>query len=237
MGKNLCPVNIVEVSGSQTFSLDLPAGTYTISSEVQSTDQDANYCLMLFTYDDSTTKEVNINRSSAAGQRVSVTTTFTKAVTRVRVYAGSSYATSVGDTATFNKLQIEVGTVATDYVPYLPDDIYPEPQTEIGKYYRALAGYSTEVPEPTCRETQLIYKLISPDYTLSFTQATCTIEAYLFDLINGTKTMLEHDPKCDSEKFLAMMIGKAVEEIPALNCERNFWMEKAVEARETTSHV
>ena len=119
--KNLCQENQIafDISQSITFAKPIPAGTFTISSVVESTDTDTTYSLMLFYYSDGTTKEVNINRSTGS-ERKSVTTEFLKEVTKVRVYAGSSHNTSVGDTAIFTDFQIEAGSVATSYVPYNP---------------------------------------------------------------------------------------------------------------------
>ena len=247
MGKNLSNVNTLSFTGSQsvTFENVIPSGVYTISAVVESADTDAEYCLILFTYSDDTTKEVSINRS-ADGERVSTTTTFEKDVKKARFYAGSSYTTSTGDTASFDMIQIEAGEQMTDYEAYQPEtDPEPEPEpeppeppeseyeppaSEIGKYYKALAGYTVDLPEPTCRETQLIKKLIDSEYVPDFTSAGCNTEAYLFDLINGTQEMAEHEPGNDAEKYLAALTGNTVEDMPELDCERNFWMNEAVKA-------
>lgn len=120
MSKNLCPENnLVDIDSSYTvrFETNLPAGTYTASAIVESTDTDGSTCLMLFYYADNTTTEVYIGRSSA-GERVSKTFTLVKGATKVRIYAGEGYNPSVGDTYTFANLQIEAGSVATSYVPY-----------------------------------------------------------------------------------------------------------------------
>lgn len=114
--KNLCPVNHLEVSVSQSVNISLPAGTYTISGDVESTDTDDDYCTILFTYSDGTTKESGISR----GVGVSTTVTLEKDVTRARFYAGISHSLSSGDTATFKNLQIESGSQATEYAPYQP---------------------------------------------------------------------------------------------------------------------
>lgn len=117
---NLCPVNNISVETSEQvkFGKSLPAGTYTISGIIASTDTDASQCLILFYYDDSTTKEVNIGRS-VGNERVSVTTTLDKSFSRIRVYAGESYATSSGDTATYSDFMVEAGSSATEYEAYI----------------------------------------------------------------------------------------------------------------------
>lgn len=129
-GKNLCSVaNISITSGSQTVSLDeIPAGTYTISAVVTSTDTDANECLMMFYYTDSNTKEINIGRSTG-DTRVSVSVKFDKPVNKVRVYASTAHGTSSGDTASVSDLQIESGSTATAYEAYT--DGTPSPETPV----------------------------------------------------------------------------------------------------------
>ena len=128
-GKNLCSVADIEISGSQTVSLDeIPAGTYTISAVVTSTDTDANECLMMFYYTDSNTKEINIGRSTG-DTRVSVSVKFDKPVNKVRVYASTAHGTSSGDTASVNDLQIESGSTATAYEVYT--DGQPSPTNPV----------------------------------------------------------------------------------------------------------
>lgn len=127
--KNLSDVANVEISGSQTvtFGKEIPAGTYTISAVVTSTDTDTTECLMLFYYTDSTTKEVSIKRSTGDA-RVSTTTTFDKAVNKVRIYAADNHGNSTGDTASVKDLQIEAGSTATAYEPY--DDGTPSSENQ-----------------------------------------------------------------------------------------------------------
>lgn len=118
--KNLCPVNDISVETSEQvkFGKSLPAGTYTISGVITSTDTDVSQCLILFYYDDGTTKEVNIGRS-VGSERVSVIATLDKSFSRIRVYAGESYATSSGDTATCSDFMVEAGSSATEYEAYI----------------------------------------------------------------------------------------------------------------------
>ena len=208
--------NLISFENSQsiTFSEIIPPGTYTISSVVESSDIDATYCLLLFYYNDNATKEININRS-AAGERKSVIAEFTKSVTKVRIYAGANYNGSVGDTATFTKFLIESDS----------------PESEIEQYYKALAGYSTEYPESTCRETKLIHKLLDANYQLDFavTEQSSRVEKYLLDLINGTTEMLSNVPKTDTEKVLHKLIGGEVADYSPINCDRNYWMLNCLE--------
>ena len=133
--KNLCPVNDISITTSEQikFGVTLPAGEYTISGVIKSTDTDVSQCLILFYYDDGSTKEVNINRS-VTDEMVSATVTLTKSFSRMRIYAGESYATSDGDTATYNDFQIEEGSVVSGYEPYI------QPQTFAVSTPNALPG-------------------------------------------------------------------------------------------------
>lgn len=233
MSKNLCPENNLSFENSQTvrFETALPAGTYTTSAVVKSTDTDSDVCLMLFYYADGTTKESYISRS-IGDERVSKTETFAQDVTRVRIYASEGYNPSVGDTATFINLMIEAGSVATDYVPY-GDDPEPEPtedeqaEAEVSMYWAAVAAVipTAVLPEPTCRETILLKKLLDSTYEVPFTNSQSRVEGYLWDLVNGTTEMLTNIPKSDKEKYLHCMIGGTVDEMPNLGaCEVNYWM-------------
>ena len=137
--KNLCPVNdiSVETSAQIKFGTILPAGEYTISGVIKSTDTDVSQCLLLFYYDEGSTKETNINRSSDS-ERVSVTVSLKKPCSRMRIYAGESHATSNGDTATYNDFQIEEGSTVTSYEPYI------SPQTFAVSTPNALPGIPVE---------------------------------------------------------------------------------------------
>lgn len=114
----------------------------------------------------------------------------------------------------------------------IPDDSpYFDPQTEVGKYYKALARYTTEMPNPTCRESQLIRAILDPDYTLPFTvdETYSRAERYLWDILHNTQEMLTNIPKSAKEKFLHMMIGGEVTEYPTVDNEVLFWMQRCVE--------
>lgn len=114
----------------------------------------------------------------------------------------------------------------------IPDDSpYFDPQTEVGKYYKALARYSTEMPNPTCRESRLIRAILDPDYTLPFTvdETYSRAERYLWDILHNTQEMIINIPKSAKEKFLHMMIGGEVMEYPTVDNEVLFWMQRCVE--------
>lgn len=122
------------------------------------------------------------------------------------------------------------------YVQYLKNEDlhegpFSDPYSEIGKYYKALARYTLEYPEATCRETQLIRAIMDPNYICPFTVTydSSLIEKYLWDILQETTEMISNVPQSDAEKFLHMMIGGSVEDYPDLDCERNFWMSRCVE--------
>lgn len=236
MSKNLCPENDISFENSQTirFETPIPAGEYTVSAIVESTDTDSSNCLLLFYYADDSTLEVYIGRSPIdSTERVFNTFTIAQDATKVRIYASEGYNPSVGDTATFSKLQIEAGNQMTDYVPYRDE---PEPaedvdETEVISYYMALAGRVSlsDLHDPTCRETTLLRKLLDTGYepVLSISFAHSRVEGYLFDLIEGTSLMLANIPKSDKEKYLHVAIGGTVDDMPNPGvCEFNYWMNK-----------
>lgn len=413
--KNLCPVNDIsfETSTQIRFGVTLPAGEYTVSGVIKSTDTDVSQCLLLFYYEDGSTKETNINRS-VTDERVSVTVVLKKPCSRMRIYAGESHATSSGDTATYNDFQIEEGSTASEFEPYIPPQTFAvstpnalpgipvvdggnytdlngqhwvgnlvdfatgkhtlfvnkeilvnapnftespdhpgffiwdhavgnvykdasnpcilsfapygtvdaecayingqqiayrpatpmtaeevnalfvqmqsssvpayligqlaspvesnlsteqieafkqlhtyEPATIVGNdqdvwmevtykssedeplpeepeesdeaeiisYYKALAGQAVDLHEPTCKEAYLLAAIIDPMYTPPFSWVTSRVEAYLWDILSGTQTMLTNIPKSDKEKFLHVAIGGTVDELPNPGvCLLNYWM-------------
>ena len=235
MSKNLCPENNISFENSQTVRFDtpIPAGTYTVSAIVKSTDTDRSTCLLLFYYADNSTLEVYIGRSSG-GERVGKTFTLAQDATKVRIYASEGYTPSVGDTGSFTNLQIEAGDQMTDYVPY-GEEVTPKPEPdvtheeyEVTEYYAALAGLRdvSTLMMPTCRETMLLRKLLDPSYYIPpFMEIQSRTEGYLLDLINGMSTMLSNIPKSDKEKYLHIVIGGTVDEMPNPGvCELNHWM-------------
>ena len=245
MSKNLCPENNVtfETSYQIKFETPLPAGTYTCSAIIESTDVESAACLMLFYYADGTTKELYITRKP--GERVFETVILDQDSSRVRIYASEGHAMSSGDTATYSQLQIEVGDQMTDYEPY-GDEPEPEPEpepsedysneAEVTVYFMAMAHVIpiAILPKPTCRLTHLLRKYLDPDYVFpeSFsTGAQSIAEIYIWDLILGTDAGLANIPQSDMEKYLHTMIGGTVDEMPnPMSSLLNYWMNQALEA-------
>lgn len=107
-----------------------------------------------------------------------------------------------------------------------------DPYAELTLYYKALAGFESldNLPMPHSRESGLVRKLLDSSYELGFSvnENSSRNERYLWDLINGTSTMLTNIPKSDTEKFLHVMIGGTVEEYPVVDTELDYWMDKCV---------
>ena len=118
--KNLCSTNNLtfETSEQIKFAVNIPAGDYIISANIESTDTDSTANLALFYYADGTTKEVYLTRGSG---RVFKTFTLTKEATRVRLYASEGHSLSSGDTATWSDIQIEAGSEMTPFDSYITE--------------------------------------------------------------------------------------------------------------------
>lgn len=116
-----------------------------------------------------------------------------------------------------------------------------DPYAELALYYKALAGFESldNLPMPHSRESSLVRKLLDSSYELGFgvTENSSRNERYLWDLINGTSTMLTNVPKSDTEKFLHMMIGGVVEEYPVVDTELDYWMDKCVQYMNSNGNI
>jgi hypothetical protein len=100
----------------------LPPGVYTISALCTSSDIDDTRCRVNFQKATSV-GDGNVYVYFNRGVRDSGIVTLEKEVTKVYLYSSTSNAFSDGDTATFSNIQIETGSIATEYEPY------KEPQT------------------------------------------------------------------------------------------------------------
>lgn len=91
----------------------LAGQAYTLSADVESNDTDATQCLV---YDATNTAVLGfIDR----GERVPLTFTPKKDCNLIQIYASKDYNASVDDTATLKNVQLEAGSSATKYVPYV----------------------------------------------------------------------------------------------------------------------
>lgn len=116
-GKNVWPYGDVSGTQRKAITVDIKAGTYTISANVTSSDTDYDYNLILFYYEDNTTESVYIDR----GTRQSVNVTLSKNVKSINFYASRGNNVSVGDTFSFTDIQLEIGSTATAYEAYTAD--------------------------------------------------------------------------------------------------------------------
>lgn len=116
-----------------------------------------------------------------------------------------------------------------------------DPYAELALYYKALAGFESldNLPMPHSRESSLVRKLLDSSYELGFgvNENSSRNERYLWDLINGTSTMLTNVPKSDTEKFLHSMIGGTVEEYPVVDTELDYWMDKCVNYMNSNGNI
>lgn len=128
MGKNLLNCGTVELSEMKTVmkktDASLPAGTYTFSATITSTDTNSssNESGVGFELADGTIEMKMAKR----GTRSSITFNATQTIVQVHIYAGMNYPQSVGDTATYADCQLERGASATEYEPYKTPVEYPQ---------------------------------------------------------------------------------------------------------------
>ena len=115
--KNLFPYSTITGTEFYQQHLNTPikAGTYTISALVSSSDTDSDLSSIVFEDEDKIYPEtVNLSRNN----RSSTTFTINHDCSYVTFFASNSYTNSIGDTFTISDIQIEEGSVATDYQPY-----------------------------------------------------------------------------------------------------------------------
>ena len=119
---NTTQKGIVSFDGYIQFLLykPLPAGTYTLSCELESDFSATTYCKMRF----SASQNVNavgsfigdVNIEIGTGRK-KYTFTLTQTAYSVRVFAGTTTSNAAGHTAVWKNIQIEVGNKATYYIP------------------------------------------------------------------------------------------------------------------------
>jgi hypothetical protein len=116
-GKNLVPYGTITFTKNKSILLDnpLPEGTYTISAQITSNDTDSEYSAVSINSKSEVVKYIALKR----GTRVSSTFTATKPITNLDFCAAYNYSQGEADSATWADIQIEEGTVATDYEPYI----------------------------------------------------------------------------------------------------------------------
>lgn len=120
-GKNLWANG--NISGTAYVSVNLkkqiPAGTYTFSAVVNSSDVDAAACLV---NDITNNIQLGLIARSTGTERKSITFTLAQPTSEIALYASITYAQSTGDTFSFEDIQIEEGTTATSYAQFAKDN-------------------------------------------------------------------------------------------------------------------
>jgi len=127
-GKNLCPQNNLNITNvNVTIPVNLDIGTYTFSIQDYQTNG-SGQSLVQALYEGETSYVYLLGLSST--NKV-VTTTLSRKLTNIRVFADLNYASSQGKTTTITSLMIESGSTATEYEPYVggipsPNPDYPQ---------------------------------------------------------------------------------------------------------------
>lgn len=98
----------------------IPKGKYTLSADVTSSDTNDSKCAILMIGMSGTSYVQKITR----GNRQSVTIDAPEDCYSIRFYASIDYANSVGDTFTFDNIQLELSETATEYEPYQETTAY-----------------------------------------------------------------------------------------------------------------
>jgi hypothetical protein len=101
-----------------TLEKPLLPGTYTLSAVVVSNDTNGTSSMVSFI--DGNANGNNVNVLLKRNNRASVKVTLTAAVSTIRFCAGPDTSNSSGDTAEYTDIQIEQGSVATQFEPYKP---------------------------------------------------------------------------------------------------------------------
>ena len=118
-GKNLCTLGDKTFEQYQEYEVDeIPAGSYTYSGVITSTDTDANKSSIIMLDANKTTLVAKGMDRSVGGSRVSWSFTVSSPIKYIRLYASNGFPSGAGDVATFSDNMIELGSTATDYAPY-----------------------------------------------------------------------------------------------------------------------
>ena len=116
-GKNLVPWGNVTFTKNMVYkpANPIPAGTYTLSAVITSTDTDGELSAVSINNTSEVLKYIPLRR----GGTVSSTFTVTKPITALDFCAAYNYNQGVDDVATWANIQLEKGTTATPYEPWV----------------------------------------------------------------------------------------------------------------------
>jgi hypothetical protein len=108
-------ITITESAGYKSIDVEIPTGNYMLSLELTSTDTDNTHSqISLVDENDTYIRQLSVARN----ERWVASLNIDRPVKQIRFYSGYNAPQSAGDTATFKRIQLEEGTVVTDYVPY-----------------------------------------------------------------------------------------------------------------------
>lgn len=115
-GKNLLNIPNVTFSAYKKYDLPepIPAGTYQLSAKIISSDENSTKSLIAFYNGGTSVGQRTFNRNVLEGGQI----TLNQSATKVYIYASNSYSNSLGDTATFENVQLETLSTITSYEPY-----------------------------------------------------------------------------------------------------------------------
>lgn len=118
--KNLLNIGSVTFTRAINYNdLKIPAGTYTFSAKITSNDTDSDKSRAYFYKDGNLVTFINLSRNT----RNSVKFTLTSDADRISLFASYDNAHSTDDTATYENVQLEKGSVATEYEPYYKTEV------------------------------------------------------------------------------------------------------------------
>ena len=113
-GRNLWNWGDVALVQNRTVVFCLDAGTYVFTSDVESSDTDADYDLVAFTYEDGKMLFYQIDR----GKQKSIKVVLTRKTRSITFYASRTNDLGEGDTATFKNIMIGKSAEVFPYEPY-----------------------------------------------------------------------------------------------------------------------
>lgn len=121
VGKNLCPYKDVEGVRRERINISLLPNTYTLSAVCTSEDTVYNQCAFLFEFIDGSYSSLKqLNRNVRSSENI----TLSKKTRYLYLYASVNDPYSANLDFKFSDIQIEVGSTATAYEPYVTPTIY-----------------------------------------------------------------------------------------------------------------
>lgn len=113
--KNLLDCGTVSVDGYITLQTSIPAGEYIMSTTVASTDTTYTYSRVMFTLQSNSSVFVSFNRNTRQNKPV----VLAENVKSITFFSAIDVNSSSGATATYSDVQLESGTTATAFTPYV----------------------------------------------------------------------------------------------------------------------